>query len=86
MYGSNDHPDREINEAITRLCVALVNWERATGRQSVLILRENNGENPGERMTEPGYTLRAGNGIPLGRDNDDIPDDDLLRPFTVPVS
>lgn len=85
MYEPNDHPDTEVNEAIAKLCVALVNWERATGRQSVFVLRENNGENPGEMMTEPGYTLRASSGIPLGSDNDDIQDDDLLRPFTVPV-
>lgn len=80
-----DHPDSELNRAITKLCEAIISWERATGRQSVLILRENNGEGPGERMTEPGYVFRAVNGIPLGRDNDDIPDDDLMRPFTVPA-
>lgn len=83
MYGNNDHPDKQVNEAITNLCCALIQWERATGRQSVLILRENNGEMPGERMSEPGYTLRASNGIPLGRDSDDLTDEDISRPFVV---
>lgn len=83
MHGTNDHPDREVNEAITNLCVALMQWERNTGRQSVLILRENNGEMPGERMTQPGYALRAINGLPLGKDNDDLTDEYLSKPFVL---
>jgi len=78
------HADAEVNYAITKLCEALIRWERATGRQSVLILRQNNGESAGERMTQPGFTLRAVNGIPMGRDNDDISDVDLLLTMTVP--
>ena len=37
------HPDREVNAALIRLNDALCSWERATGRQSVLVLREQGG-------------------------------------------
>ena len=37
------HPDREVQSAIIRLNDALCTWERATGRQSVLIIREQEG-------------------------------------------
>lgn len=77
------HLDAEIDDAITRLLEKLISWERMTGRQSVLILRENNGEMPGQEMTEPGFALRAVNGIPLGRDSDDLTDEWILKPFKV---
>lgn len=83
MYGSNDHEDREVNEALKRLCSALTQWERMTGRQSVLILRENNGEMPGESMSAEGYTIRAVNGVPLDPSNGDLPDSHILEPFTL---
>lgn len=35
-----EHPDREVQAAIVRLNDALCKWERSTGRQSVMILRE----------------------------------------------
>jgi hypothetical protein len=38
-----EHPDREVQNALIRLNDALCSWERATGRQSVLILREQGG-------------------------------------------
>lgn len=38
-----EHPDREVSAAITRLCDALCTWERNTGRESVLIIREQGG-------------------------------------------
>jgi hypothetical protein len=79
------HPDRDVDVAVLRLCQALVCWERATGRQSVLILRENNGELAGERIKAPGYVFRAVNGCPLGSSNDDLPDDHILRPFVCEV-
>lgn len=40
MY--NEHPDKEVTEAIIRLSDALCQWERSTGRESVLIIREKN--------------------------------------------
>lgn len=39
----NQHPDQEVQAAITRLCDALCTWERATGRMSVFILTEQGG-------------------------------------------
>lgn len=72
------HPNREVEEAIDRLCNVLVGWERTTGRTTVLVLRENNGEMAGQPMEQPGYVLRAVNGIPVGRDQDDLPDSHLL--------
>jgi hypothetical protein len=38
-----EHPDREVQHALVRLNDALCSWERATGRQSILILREQGG-------------------------------------------
>jgi hypothetical protein len=40
MY--NEHPDEGVMVAIIRLSDALCQWERATGRESVLIIREKN--------------------------------------------
>jgi len=48
-----EHPDEEVQRAIVRLGDALCSWERATGRESVLILREAGG-----------YEYRAFNGKP----------------------
>jgi hypothetical protein len=39
-YSGMKHPDENVNRAITQLCDALCDWERATGRESVLIIRE----------------------------------------------
>ncbi len=38
-----EHPDREVQAAIVRLSDALCTWERSTGRESVLIIREVGG-------------------------------------------
>ncbi|MDD5705966.1 MAG: hypothetical protein PHR35_08580 [Kiritimatiellae bacterium] len=38
-----EHPFQEINRALTVLNDALCKWERFTGHQSVLILREQGG-------------------------------------------
>jgi len=35
-----EHPDNEVRSAIIRLADALCMWERATGRESVMIIRE----------------------------------------------
>lgn len=48
------HPDAEVQSALTRLLDALCSWERATGRESVFILREVGG-----------FQLRANSGKPL---------------------
>lgn len=37
------HPDQDVNAALIRLSDALCMWERNTGRQSVLIIREEGG-------------------------------------------
>ena len=38
-----NHPDPEVERALIRLNDALCMWERGTGRESVLILREQGG-------------------------------------------
>lgn len=38
-----EHPDREVQQALVRLNDALCSWERSTGRNSILILREQGG-------------------------------------------
>jgi len=48
------HPDKEVDLAITRLCDALCEYERNSGRNSVLILRE-----------EGGWSFRAMGGKPV---------------------
>ena len=48
-----EHRDAQVQQAITRLADALCMWERGTGRQSVLILRE-----------QDGFEFRAVNGKP----------------------
>lgn len=37
------HPDQDVNAALIRLNDALCMWERGTGRNSVLIIREDGG-------------------------------------------
>lgn len=49
----NNHPDKEVRQAITRLTDALCSWERATGRENALIIRE-----------QGGFEWRAVNGKP----------------------
>lgn len=43
MEGFMKHPDPAVNHAIIRLCDAICSWERTTGRQSALIIREQGG-------------------------------------------
>jgi hypothetical protein len=47
------HPDQDVRQAIVWLTDALCAWERNTGRESVLILRETGG-----------FVYRAVNGKP----------------------
>jgi hypothetical protein len=59
------HPDKEINQAIIQLNDALCTWERSTGRQSVLIIREEGGWQHRSMSGKPG--------IP-----DDVTDEQLM--------
>ena len=65
------HPDPEVQHAVTRLLDRLCMWERATGRESVLVLRE-----------QGGFCIRADSGKPLDSGLDDVPDEMLLRRVT----
>lgn len=60
------HPDPEVRKALIRLSDALCSWERNTGRESVLILREKDG-----------FVYRAVDGKPDVPD--DIEDSQLLE-------
>jgi hypothetical protein len=64
MY--DEHPDKEVAKAIVRLCDALCQYERATGIESVLIIRE-----PGE------YKYRALGGKPTVPDY--VSDEQLIE-------
>ena len=61
-----EHPDPDVRQALIRLSDALCTWERSTGRESVLILREAGG-----------FVYRAVSGKP--GIPDDIPDSDLMK-------
>ena len=37
------HPDPEVHQAVIRLCDALCSWERATGRQNLMVVMEQGG-------------------------------------------
>lgn len=59
------HPDEDVQKALVALSDALCTWERATSRESVLILRE-----------QGGFVYRAQSGKP--GIPDDIPDEQFL--------
>lgn len=59
------HPDSEVRKAIIQLTDALCMWERATGRENILIVKED------------GFSFRAQSGKPITFDH--ITDEDLLR-------
>ena len=62
------HTDPDVRQALTRLMDALCSWERATGRTSILILREAGG-----------YACRADSGKPLDETTQgDITDAQLM--------
>ena len=63
-----EHPDEDVRQAIVRLCDALCSWERATSRESVLIIRERGG-----------FCYRAVSGKP--NISDDITDEQLKHDF-----
>ena len=61
-----EHPDPEVRKAIVRLADSLCSWERSTGRESVLIIREAGG-----------FVFRAVNGKPDVPD--DVADGQLMK-------
>lgn len=64
-----EHINRDVQAALVRLNDALCMWERATGRQSVLIIRE-----------QGGFVHRSLSGKPVPpRDLVDITDAQLLQ-------
>jgi len=63
-----EHIDPEVRRAIIRLDDALCTYERATGRESIIIIRE-----------QGGFVHRAACGKP--DIPSDIGDDQLLAPF-----
>ena len=64
-HSTFNHLDGDVQKALVDLSTALVQWERATGRQSVLILRE-----------EPDFVCRLNSGKPGVPD--DVLDSQLL--------
>jgi len=62
------HADREVRSALIRLNDALCAWERNTGRESVLILREVDG-----------FVHRSISGKPVTEGLNDITDAELIR-------
>lgn len=64
-----EHSDMAVRNALIKLNDALCSWERNTGRESVLILRE-----------QGGFLLRSQSGKPV--ELHDIPDADLLNMVT----
>lgn len=65
------HPDEEVRQALGKLCDRLCGWERATGRESVLILRE--------KGSPENFEFRASSGKPLDGSQDDITDRQLME-------
>lgn len=60
------HPDPDVERAIIKLSDALCSWERITGRESILIVRE-----------EGGFSYRAVSGKP--GIPDDMTDEQFLE-------
>ena len=65
-----EHSDPDVQAALIRLCGLLCSWERATGRESLLILRETGG-----------FQFRADCGKPLDSSLDDVTDEQLTQEF-----
>jgi hypothetical protein len=61
------HLSEDVNNAIKELQYAICQWERSTGRRSLLILKE-----------EGGFNLRLDSGNPIP---EDIPDEVLLSQY-----
>lgn len=79
------HMDPEVQAALTKLCDALCQWERNTGRGNILILREaplDKSLSPDEIKKEA-FWFRAHHGKPIGSNQDGMPDALFLSPYTV---
>ena len=57
-FDYQEHPDRDVQSALIRLCDALCTWERGTGRQNLLVLIE-----------EPSFEFIADGGKPIPDDS-----------------
>lgn len=66
MTGYMEHPCEEVRQKIRELSDAICSWERATSRESALIIRE-----------QGGFVYRAQSGKP--GIPDDVPDEQLLN-------
>lgn len=55
----NEHPSKDVQQALVRLNDALCAWERNTGIQSVLILREENGWSHRSQSGKPGVPYQV---------------------------
>jgi hypothetical protein len=64
------HPDKEIEAVIIRLSDALCKWERNTGIESVLIIRQ-----------QGGFVFRAVSGKPVS--DNEISDERLIELYTI---
>lgn len=62
-----EHPDREVQAAIVRLNDALCKWERSTGRQSVMIIRE-----------QGNFVHRSQSGKPIPESLNDLTDGEII--------
>ncbi len=63
-----EHKDENVQRALVQLNDALCSWERATSRESVLIIRE-----------QYGFVHRSVSGKPVPQSNDDVSDDQLMN-------
>ena len=82
MLPQYQHPDHDVHSAFRKLSDALCQWERATGRCSLLIFRESEG-NPMEHGPMPSAVqIRLDNGVKIDPSNADVSDDYLLKRFT----
>jgi len=61
------HPNPEVQAALVRLNDALCSWERNTGRQSVLVIRE-----------QSGFVHRSLSGKPFSEFKDEVSDEQLF--------
>ena len=76
------HPDDEIDELFQKPRNCLCQWERATGRESLLIFRESD-RNFAQHGPQPSVVaLRWDNGVSVDPANADLDDSFLLQRFT----
>lgn len=69
------HLDHDVQRALIRLCDALCQWERSTGRTSLLVLIEQDRERPMSR-----FEFVADCGKPIPDDSrHGLPPDEILR-------